>query len=188
MSFASRRRAVPVLVVLAFGLGLLVRPSPETSIVAQDAAAGSANEAGAAEPAPPADQEFIGAKKCSACHFDQYLKWRKTAHAKSFDLLPAKYQSDEKCLKCHTTGFGKPGGFKTAAGKDMQGTGCEDCHGPGSKHAEIAKPFAQSKPTPEQEKLCRDSIWKMLPKNVCVECHVVQGHHDSLTPKELQKK
>jgi hypothetical protein len=55
------------------------------------------------------------------------------------------------------------------------------------KHAEISKPFAGQKPTPEQAKLCRDSIWKMTPKNVCVTCHMVQGHHDSMTPKELQK-
>ena len=139
------------------------------------------------EPEPPADQEYIGTKKCAACHFDQFLKWRPTKHAKSFELLPAKFQADANCLKCHTTGFGHPTGFKTAADLDLKGTSCEACHGPGSKHAEVAKPFANMKPTPEQEKLARDSIWKMLPKNVCVECHKVQGHHENPTPKELRK-
>jgi len=139
------------------------------------------------EPAPPADQEYIGSKKCQACHFDQFLKWKKTKHAKSFDLLPAKYQTDEKCLKCHTTGYGEPGGYKTIADDHLKHTSCESCHGPGSKHAEISKPFTNKKPSPEEEKLARDSIWKMLPKNVCVSCHTVQGHHDSLTPKELRK-
>jgi hypothetical protein len=142
----------------------------------------------APEPTPPAGQEFIGVKKCSSCHFDQFLKWRSTKHAKSFELLPAKYQADANCLKCHTTGFGEPTGFKTAADVDLKGTSCESCHGPGSKHAELAKPFANMKPTPEQEKIARDSIWKMLPQNVCVSCHVVQGHHENPTPKELQKK
>jgi len=141
----------------------------------------------APEPEPPGQQEYIGVKKCSACHFDQFLKWRSTKHAKSFELLPAKFQADAKCLKCHTTGFGEPTGFKTAADVDLKGTSCEQCHGPGSKHAEISKPFANKKPTPEQEKLARDSIWKMLPKNVCVTCHIVQGHHESETPKELRK-
>lgn len=183
MSTLSKLRAVPVVAMLLVGMGIVLQPPAEFAVVAQETAA-----AEPAEPAPPADQEYIGSKKCSACHFDQYMKWRKTGHAKSFDLLPAKYQTDEKCLKCHTTGFGKPGGFKTVADNDLKGTGCEDCHGPGSKHAELSKPFANQKPTPEQEKVCRDSIWKMLPKNVCVSCHVVQGHHDSLTPKELQKK
>lgn len=185
MKALIKSRWTPSLVVLIIGLAFSLRPADSPHLVADET---SATTPEAAEPAPPADQEYIGTKKCSACHFDQYMKWRKTGHAKSFDLLPAKYQADEKCLKCHTTGFGKPGGFKTAADNDLKGTGCEDCHGPGSKHAEISKPFANQKPTPEQEKVCRDSIWKMLPKNVCVTCHMVQGHHDSVTPKELQKK
>jgi hypothetical protein len=139
------------------------------------------------EPAHPGDQEFIGTKKCAACHFDQFIKWKKTKHSKSFDLLPAKYQADEKCLKCHTTGHGEPTGFKTAADADLKGTSCEACHGPGSKHAEASKAFANKKPTPEQEKIARDSIWKVLPQNVCISCHMVQGHHDSMTPAELRK-
>jgi hypothetical protein len=140
------------------------------------------------EPTPPADQEYIGVKKCSACHFDQFVKWKKTKHSTSFNLLPPKYQADAKCVKCHTTGFGEPTGYKTVADNDLKNTSCETCHGPGSKHAEVSKPFAGKKPTPEQEKLARDSIWMMLPKNVCVSCHMVQGHHDSLTPAELRKK
>jgi hypothetical protein len=52
----------------------------------------------------------------------------------------------------------------------------------------VSKPFAQVKElTPEQEKKIRDSIWLMTPKNICVECHKVQGHHDPETPKELRK-
>ena len=182
MKALSSPPLLTVIAVLILGLVLSIRPSVPEQASAQEAAA-----AEEAEPAPAADQEYIGSKKCSACHFDQYLKWKKTGHSKSFDLLPAKYQTDEKCLKCHTTGYGAPTGYKTAADVDLKGTGCEDCHGPGSKHAEISKPFASQKPTAEQAKLCRDSIWKMTPKNVCVTCHMVQGHHDSMTPKELQK-
>lgn len=140
------------------------------------------------EPAPPADQQFIGVKQCASCHFDQFMKWKPTKHATSFDVLPAQYQTNETCLKCHTTGFGAASGFKTAAeSADLKGTSCEACHGPGSKHAEIAKQFANQKLTPEQEKTVRDSIWKVMPKNVCIECHVVQGHHENPTPAELRK-
>ena len=64
------------------------------------------------------------------------MKWKATKHATTFDLLPAQYQADAKCLTCHTTGFGKATGFKTAAASaDLKGTTCEACHGPGSKHA-----------------------------------------------------
>ncbi|MBI1900710.1 MAG: hypothetical protein HYS13_06325 [Planctomycetia bacterium] len=138
---------------------------------------------------PPADQTYTGLKRCSACHFDQFLKWRATPHAKTFEVLTAKHQSDAECLKCHTTGHGEPTGFKDPASTPgLVGVTCETCHGPGSKHEEIAKPFTNKKLTPEQEKEVRGSIWKMLPKNVCVDCHRLQGHHDSETPPEMRKK
>lgn len=141
------------------------------------------------EPAPPADQQYTGSKQCAACHFDQFMKWKTTKHAKSFELLPAKYQADAKCLSCHTTGFGRATGFTTAvASPDLKGTSCEACHGPGSKHGEIAKQFADKKLTPEQEKTVRDSIWRILPNNACISCHVLQGHHENPTPPELRKK
>jgi len=140
------------------------------------------------EPAPPADQQYTGSRQCAACHFDQFMKWKTTKHAKGFDALPAQYQADAKCLPCHTTGFGRPTGFTTAAASaDLKGTTCEACHGPGSKHAEIAKQFANKKLTPEQDKIVRDSIWKIQPANTCIACHVVQGHHDNPTPPELRK-
>ena len=141
-----------------------------------------------AEPAPPADQQYIGTKQCAACHFDQFMKWKTTKHATTFDLLPAQYKTDAKCLPCHTTGFGRPSGFTTAAASaDLKGTTCEACHGPGSKHAEIAKQFANQKLTPEQETTVRDSIWKINPHNTCISCHVVQGHHENPTPAALRK-
>jgi hypothetical protein len=150
---------------------------------AEEAAAGP-------EPAPPEGQEYTGSKRCASCHFEQFTSWKKTGHSKAFEILTAKYQKDPKCLKCHTTGFGEPTGFKdsTSTGA-LAGITCETCHGPGSKHEEVAKPFAQVKNlTPEQSKMINDSIWRMLPKNVCVECHKLQGHGKSETPAELQKK
>lgn len=141
------------------------------------------------EPAPPEGQQYTGTKACAACHFDQFMKWKASPHAKSFELLPADHQADTKCLPCHTTGFGQATGFKDAtASGDLKGTTCEACHGPGSKHGELAKQFANQKLTPEQEKTVRDSIWKVQPGNACVACHVVQGHHDNPTPPELRKK
>ncbi|KKK83580.1 hypothetical protein LCGC14_2791940 [marine sediment metagenome] len=147
------------------------------------------DQAVSAEPAPPKGQEYTGAKECASCHFKQFLNWSKTKHAKSFDLLPEKYQSDEECLACHTTGYGEPSGFIDAKETPaLRGTGCEQCHGPGSKHAEIAKEFGKDKLSSEQEKKVRDSIWMMLPRNVCIECHKTQAHGKTGTPKELKKK
>ena len=152
---------------------------------------GSATPAFAAdvEPAPPEGQEYTGAKECASCHFKQFMTWKSEKHAKSFDLLPAEYQTDAKCLKCHTTGYGEATGFKDAESTpSLAGTTCESCHGPGSKHGEIAKGFGKEKLTAEQEKEARDSIYMVLPGLVCINCHTTKGHHESETPKELRKK
>jgi len=169
-------------------LGLLSAIAIAHVLIAAGPAWSQPESTAADEPDPPAVQQYIGTKQCAACHFDQFMKWKVTKHATSFDLLPAQYQTDAKCLACHTTGFGRASGFTTvAASPDLKRTTCEACHGPGSKHAEVAKQFANQKLTPEQEKTVRDSIWKMNPHNVCVSCHVVQGHHENPTPPELRK-
>ena len=139
---------------------------------------------------PPTDQEYTGNKRCASCHFEQYMSWKKTAHSKAFSLLTKKYETNADCLKCHTTGYGEATGFKDSASTSaLQDVGCESCHGPGSKHEEICQPFANVKDlTKEQEATVRGSIWLMLPKNVCVECHKMQGHGKSSTPPEMKKK
>ncbi len=100
--------------------------------------------------------KYVGAKKCKACHIKQYKSWKKTKMANSFENLkpgvkadlkkkvnldPDKdYTTDASCLKCHTTGYGKPGGFvsveKTPKLINVQ---CEACHGPGSLYKKIMK-------------------------------------------------
>lgn len=95
----------------------------------------------AAEPAT-----FVGAKKCKACHLKQYTTWSATKMSAAFELLrpgaraeakrrvkqdPAKdYTHDPNCLGCHTTGYGKPGGFRSIEETpELAGVQCEACHG-----------------------------------------------------------
>jgi hypothetical protein len=125
---------------------------------------------------PPEGQTFIGSKNCASCHFDQFLVWKQTPHAKAFDILPAKYRTDSSCLKCHSTGHGQPTGYKDATTAALAGTSCEACHGPGNKHGEIAKQFGDKKLTPEQTAYVRSTIHKVLPGNACTECHIMQSH------------
>jgi hypothetical protein len=155
---------------------------------AQTAPASQAMPAGQDVP-PPEGQTYTGSKRCASCHFKQFMAWKKTNHSKSFELLPAKYQKDPKCLKCHTTGYGEATGYKDGgAASVLAGTTCEACHGPGSKHEEVAQAYGKAKLTPAQEKIVRDSCWLVMPGNVCIKCHVMQGHHESQTPPELRKK
>ena len=94
---------------------------------------------------------YVGAKRCRACHLKQFQTWETTKMAKSFELLEAgahadakkkmnvdpqkDYTHDEKCLPCHTTGYGKPGGFVSLEKTpEMAGVQCESCHGPGGEY------------------------------------------------------
>ncbi len=53
---------------------------------------------------------------------------------KKAGIDPSKdYTTDEKCLKCHTTGYGEPSGFKNLTDTpDLINVQCEACHGPGA--------------------------------------------------------
>ena len=124
----------------------------------------------------PEGQTYTGSKRCASCHFTQFMTWKKLKHGKAFENLPAKYKTNEECLKCHTTGYGQPTGFKTAADTALAGVTCEACHGPGSIHEEVCQQFKNKKDlTKEEEALCRGSIHEMLPK-ACMQCHKVIGH------------
>lgn len=154
--------------VACFGLSTNHGPFGESAVWAQDF-----------KPLdkPPAGQTYVGEKTCASCHFEQDLVWRKTKHAKGFEILPAKYREDKSCLKCHATGFGEETGFKSLDSTPaLAGTSCEACHGPGSEHTKIGKQFFGKELTEAQKKYVASSIYKFQPKNVCAECHLAQAH------------
>ena len=97
------------------------------------------------------DYAYIGSKKCKVCHLKEHKSWSETKMTKAFDLLkpgeradakktagldPEKdYTTDTTCLPCHTTGYGKPGGFvDIETTPNLAGVGCEMCHGPGGTY------------------------------------------------------
>ncbi len=141
---------VAALVVgFVFIIGDIVKSQPPES---KDAAAAAT---------PPAGQTYVGVKRCSSCHFKQYMSWKKTKHAKeAWETVPAKYRAAAECLICHTTGYGEATGFKDeASSANLVGTTCEACHGPGSKHEEACKPFLNKKTlSPDELKIAHGTI------------------------------
>jgi hypothetical protein len=141
-----------------------------------------------------ADPTFVGADSCKKCHFKQFQGWKKTKMAMAFDSLkpdkaveaktkfsldPKKdYTKDPKCVECHTTGYGKAGGYpaivegktwtedETKRATAMENVQCESCHGPASLTNEHKK-------TNEQYK--KDDLVKMglvAPDEAnCKSCH-----------------
>lgn len=122
----------------------------------------------ASDPCPRQDEpKYEGSKSCQKCHFQEYASWQKTKMAQAFKSLKPKealdskkaakldpekdYTKEAKCVACHVTGYGKPGGYPaivegkewTAAEKErapmMEGVGCESCHGPGEKTSPYKK-------------------------------------------------
>lgn len=99
-------------------------------------------------PYPPALQApkpgalYLGSPTCAACHPQEAAQWQSSAHAHALDTLMARQKGyDPACLACHTTGFGRPGGFaRHADDGHLAGLGCEACHGPGSLHVAAPAP------------------------------------------------
>jgi len=95
-----------------------------------------------------AEHAFLGPKKCKSCHMKQYKSWSKTKMSQAFEILkpgqraeaktaagydPDKdYSTDEACVPCHVTGWGKAGGFVSIEETPLlAGVTCESCHGAG---------------------------------------------------------
>jgi peroxiredoxin len=79
---------------------------------------------------------YSGDEFCSACHPSQHETWTLTAHSEAFDTL-VRHGSERKaeCVGCHVVGFGKPGGYDLAQpARELEGVGCETCHGRGGPH------------------------------------------------------
>ena len=86
---------------------------------------------------------YVGSETCGECHGEQYetyTRYAKKAHSYDSILVMKKGLTPdefEDCLECHVTGYGRPGGFLSAAETPhLKDAGCEVCHGPGSVHVE----------------------------------------------------
>jgi len=127
---------------------------------------------------------YIGSNACKSCHLKEYKSWSNTKLATATEVLkpgsaretkkkigvdPLKdYTGDAKCLKCHTTGYGEKGGFKSLSETPhLAGIGCEACHGPGKAYSEIMLKKARSY---EREELVKAGLIIDL-KAVCLNCH-----------------
>lgn len=112
---------------------------------------------------------YVSEETCRRCHKEQAETHNNNAHAKSFETLSLLGEdTNPKCLVCHTTGYGEPGGFvdtKSTPGLAM--VGCQACHGPGSEH--IKAYLTREK---RQETIDKDRV------NYCIKCHSIHSHHN----------
>lgn len=135
------------------------------------------------------NNQFVGTDRCGECHTTAHDIWKTTGHAKGTDDLvnppergnvPRHF--DPECLSCHVTGWDPQGykpfhsGFESLEKTPhMMQNGCENCHGPGSAHAEAEDGDDKSlqERFREEMKLPLDRA-----RDKCLECHDIDNSPD----------
>ncbi len=112
---------------------------------------------------------FTGAATCKECHPGTYKFWATTDHSHAFRSLKHDAKPnvvyDAECVLCHTTGFEYTSGWRSEeATPHLAGNQCENCHGPGSKHA--AEPD-----NVEFKKLIAVTVEQADKTRLCLHCH-----------------
>jgi len=106
---------------------------------------------------------YVGSQICKSCHeaeYESFQKYSKKAGSFSSIMIMKKGLTQtelQTCYGCHTTGYGKPGGFiSEEKTPHLKNAGCEVCHGPGSLHAKTGD---------------MESIKGALSVHDCEKCH-----------------
>jgi hypothetical protein len=93
---------------------------------------------------------LAGSEACRDCHAEETRIAEASAHGHAWKTLVDRGGSevDAYCQQCHTTAFGRAGGFSSATTTPLLvNVGCESCHGPSARHAadpKIASGFGRS--------------------------------------------
>lgn len=129
--------------------------------------------------------DFVGSNKCESCHEESFRIWRRNSHSSAWNSLkktaipPRDF--DAECISCHVVGWHEQeyfpyiGGFMTEeATPHLTNVGCENCHGPGSKHieAEMGNNSSLQNQIRTAMQLGTDT------KKVCFACHDADNSPD----------
>ncbi len=109
---------------------------------------------------------YVGSFTCKNCHKKEYTSFmtyaKKSRSFESIERMKKGLTEDElkKCYFCHTTGYGKAGGFVSPEKTPhLKNAGCEVCHGPGEVHVKTRNP---------------ENIMRHLTVEDCNACHTVK--------------
>jgi hypothetical protein len=140
----------------------------------------------------PSGRTYVGSEKCGECHTKAYAKWQETGHSRATDSLVHPHERSEiprhfdpECLSCHVTGWHPQQYFPYDSGylsldktPRMTGSGCENCHGPGSAH--VAAEEGEGNPPEALLTSLRESMRLPLARaeTKCLECHDLDNSPD----------
>ncbi len=141
----------------------------------------------------PSGREFVGSESCGDCHTTAFAIWKESPHFHATDsivtppndrgAIPRHF--DPECVSCHVTGWDPEKYMPYTTGywsldqtPNMLGSGCENCHGPGSEHVkaengDIEADDALLAQLREQMKLPLEHA-----QEKCIKCHDLDNSPD----------
>jgi len=140
----------------------------------------------------PSGRRYVGSESCGDCHAKAMEVWKESDHGHATDSLvkPGERSDiarhfDPECLSCHVTGWNpqrftpyESGYLGLAETPKMVGSGCENCHGPGSRHAAAESGDVSA----DAATLSRLRAEMRLPlaeaEKKCMECHDLDNSPD----------
>ena len=134
----------------------------------------------------PSGRKFVGSEVCGDCHTKAFEIWKDSPHVHATDSIVAANNDrggiarhfDPECISCHVTGWNPQGFSPYESGyssldqsEHLLGSGCENCHGPGSEHS--AAELGDIEASAEVLKQLREEMILPLAKAEvkCMECH-----------------
>ena len=168
---ASDHRLIHLLFgISTVGIALLVLAFPISRSAAADEVVAAKGE-----------HKFAGHKKCKTCHKkteigNQFGVWLESRHAKAYETLGTEKakkwgaeagvdnpQTDDRCIKCHSTAHGVPDEMVSRRFDRTAGVQCESCHGAG-------KDYRKKKIMMDRDKAVEKGL--IIPTEaVCTQCH-----------------
>jgi hypothetical protein len=141
-----------------------------TSLKGYDAWVSSENQRrfkGVFTPEPKrGEARYVGMDACGDCHAEAVEHWKGTRHHQAYEtLVTGNKQYDLSCVGCHVTGFRKPSGAEVVETRGLVDVQCEQCHGPGSAHADDPTPL---------------NVIAKPDQRTCLECHTAE-HSDTFS-------
>ncbi len=125
---------------------------------------------------------FVGYQKCKTCHKkeaigNQFGAWLESRHAKAYETLGTEKakkwgaeagvdnpQTDDRCIKCHSTAHGIPDERVSRKFDRTAGVQCESCHGAG-------KDYKKKKIMMDRDKAVAEGSDRSDRRAVCTKCH-----------------
>ncbi len=132
----------------------------------------------------PKPGEFVGSEACGDCHSTAYEVWENSRHYHATDSIVSPPNDrgaiarhfDPECVSCHVTGWDpqkfepfESGYWSLEKTPKLVGSGCENCHGPGSEHIAAEEDGSDSELLNRLREQMRLPLKQAEAK--CVECH-----------------